>query len=365
MTWPINDLGGTRGDELRRLPTRIILEPQQFDGEGRSSQCEAKVLPYTRRMALKVLHIVDGESTGSSLRQTGFRKNGDILPWRDALYTGPVPRGLTLRQLSRLRSRFWTGKSTTEFDKRDAALARHADYEEVVLWFGPTSICQLSLVQLLAWFGEHGRSKTRLSLVSAYGSWLGPERLLQAYAARQPVTSDQRRLGRRVWLAFCSPSPGPLSHLLTTDLRPLPEIRDTITFMLQEYPERHSGLSRLEQKLLRTVRSLGVTRPGFAVDAPLRTETVGDGLLLDMLRGFVTAPHPLLRFAEPFTGKLESYRFNGSKITVTDVVRRVLEGKADYIALNGIDRWIGGVHLFGRRVHWRWDERLQKIVSAR
>src|SRR2546422_11602165 len=38
----------------------------------------------------------------------GFRKNGEILPWRDALYTGPVPRGLTLRQLSRLRSRFWT-----------------------------------------------------------------------------------------------------------------------------------------------------------------------------------------------------------------------------------------------------------------
>src|SRR5437879_2179931 len=93
-------------------------------------RCE--VLPYARRMAMKILHIADGESTGGSLRQAGFRKNGDILPWRDALYTGPVPRGLTLRQLSRLRSRFWTGKSTTEFEKRDAALAPHADYEEVV-----------------------------------------------------------------------------------------------------------------------------------------------------------------------------------------------------------------------------------------
>src|SRR5205823_6404731 len=123
-------------------------------GERRSSQCVDKVLPYTLRMAMKILHIVDGESTGGALRQAGFLKNGDILPWRDALYTGPVPRGLTLRQLSRLRSRFWTGKSITEFDKRDAVLARHADYEEVVLWFGPTSICQLSLVQLLTWFGE-------------------------------------------------------------------------------------------------------------------------------------------------------------------------------------------------------------------
>jgi len=135
--------------------------------------------------------------------------------------------------------------------------------------------------------------------------------------------------------------------------------------MLQEYPERHSGLSRLEQKLLRTVRSLGVTAPAFVVGAPLRTEMVGDGLLFDMLRGFVTAPHPLLRFAEPFTGKVESWRFNGSKITVTEEGRCVLEGKADHIALNGIDRWIGGAHLLGHRVRWRWDERLHRVVSAR
>jgi Domain of unknown function (DUF1835) len=95
---------------------------------------------------IKTLHIVDGESTGGSLRQAGLGRKGDILRWRDALSTGPVPRGLTLRRLSRLRSRFWTGKSATEFDKRDATLTHHAEYDEVVLWFGATSICQLSLV---------------------------------------------------------------------------------------------------------------------------------------------------------------------------------------------------------------------------
>jgi len=116
-------------------------------------------------VAIKTLHIVDGESTGGSLRQAGFGKKGDILSWRDALYTGPVPGGLTLRRLSRLRSRFWTGKSATEFDKRDATLTHHTEYDEIVLWFGATSICQLSLVQLLAWFDEHSRDNTRLRLV--------------------------------------------------------------------------------------------------------------------------------------------------------------------------------------------------------
>ena len=127
-------------------------------------------------------------------------------------------------------------------------LAHAKEHDEVVLWFGATPICQLSLIQLLAWLGERGRIKQGLSLVSAYGGWLRLEQLLQAYAARQPVTSAQKRLGGRAWLAFCSPSPVALSRLLTTDLRPLPELRDTMSFMLQEYPERHSGLSRLEQK---------------------------------------------------------------------------------------------------------------------
>jgi len=317
------------------------------------------------RVAIKTLHIIDGESTGGSLRQAGFGKKGDILPWRDALYTGPVPGGLTLRRLSRLRSRFWTGKGATEFDKRDATLTHHTEYDEIVLWFGATSICQLSLVQLLDWFDEHSRDNTRLRLVSAYGGWLRPEQLLQAYDARQPITPAQRRLGRRVWFAFCSSSPKALSHLLTTDLRVLPEIRDTITSMLQEYPERQSGLSRLERKLLRTVDSLGVTTPAAAVGTALHTELVGDVLLFDMLRAFTTAPHPLLRFAEPFKGKFKSYQFNGSKIGVTDTGRSVLGGKADHITLNGIDRWIGGAHLLGHRVRWRWDERIRKIVSQR
>ena len=35
---------------------------------------------------------------------------------------------------------------------------------------------------------------------------------------------------------------------------------------------------------------------------------------------------------------------------------------ADQIALNGIDRWIGGVHLHGHHVPWRWDDGIETIV---
>jgi Domain of unknown function (DUF1835) len=316
-------------------------------------------------MMIRTLHIVDGESTGGSLRQARLGTKRNILSWRDALYSGPVPRDLTLRRLSRLRSRYWTRKSDTEFDGRDATLAHHADYDEIVLWFGPTSICQLSLIQLLHWFDKHSRDNTRLRLVSAYGGWLKPEQVLKAYDSRQPITPSQKRLGRRAWLAFCSPSPNALSQLLASDLRVLPEIRDTIAFLLREYPERHSGLSRLERKLLGTVNSLGITTPAVTVGMTLHSELVGDTLLFDMLRALIAAPHPLLRFAEPFQGTLTNYQFNGSEIEMTDTGLAVLAGSADHITLNGIDRWIGGVHLSGHQVPWRWDERTATIISQR
>jgi hypothetical protein len=34
------------------------------------------------------------------------------------------------------------------------------------------------------------------------------------------------------------------------------------------------------------------------------------------------------------------------------------------VALNGIDRWLGGVHLIGRdRSPWRWDAWRETLVS--
>ena len=202
-------------------------------------------------------------------------------------------------------------------------------------------------------------------MVSAYGGWLNTAQILEAYKARNPITPRQVRLARRVWNAFSEPTPRALSLLLADDLNDLPEIRDTITFLLQEYPESSGGLSRLERKLLRTVDSLGFTTPAATVGTVLRTDIVGDSFLFDMLRSFVMAPHPLLCFAEPFKGAFKSYLFNGSKIAMTDTGRSVLVGKVDHIALNGIERWIGGVHLTGNRVRWRWDESSNGIVPQR
>ena len=49
---------------------------------------------------MRTLHIVDGESSGGSLR--GFLTKPQILEWRDALYDGPVPGNVSLHKLRML-----------------------------------------------------------------------------------------------------------------------------------------------------------------------------------------------------------------------------------------------------------------------
>jgi hypothetical protein len=41
----------------------------------------------------------------------------------------------------------------------------------------------------------------------------------------------------------------------------------------------------------------------------------------------------------------------------------VLDGEADHVDLNGIDRWLGGVHLQGKKALFRWDRGAFRIVK--
>ena len=186
-----------------------------------------------------------------------------------------------------------------------------------------------------------------------------------AHAARRPVTERQMQLSDRFWRGFRRPSPSGLVQLLKADSRVVPGLRRALRWLLEEYPSRRNGLSRLEGELLREIRRLGRAKAARAVGWVIARDWAGDTLLLDMLRNFVRAEHPLLEFAEPYAGKIESWKFNGAALALTAIGRRVLSGEENVVALNGIDRWIGGVHLHEYKVGWRWDEKRRTLVRTR
>jgi len=50
-----------------------------------------------------------------------------------------------------------------------------------------------------------------------------------------------------------------------------------------------------------------------------------------------------------------------AKFQITAAGGAVLADEADFITLNGIDEWLGGVHLHDPENLWRWDEAAQRL----
>jgi hypothetical protein len=119
--------------------------------------------------------------------------------------------------------------------------------------------------------------------------------------------------------------------------------------LLYRYPDLHSGLNAWEYQLLKYVREEGpkaVKVVGFTIahdmDFP---DWVGDGYLMQRIHrlGDAAIPKPLLRV----TG--ESQTLLGALVHLTENGEEVLAGKGNAVEWNGIDDWIGGVHLDSRQ----------------
>lgn len=289
-----------------------------------------------------MLHLTNGDSTARSLRGTGM--TGNVVAWRDVLHEGPVPAGLPLEALSEVRARFIAGAgwapldaALREFGARDAAL-RAA--RRVTLWFEHDLYDQLQLLQILATVATQTETRADLIVISEfpgvvpfYGlGQLTPAQLASLWPRRQPVTATQLALAVRAWKAFTAPQPGALRDLLGTDLAALPLLRPALERLLEEYPAPPSGLSRTDRQILRAVAD------GHAEFAALFTATQameaapfhGDTTIRDHLEALIRAPTPLITAAPH---------------RLTDAGQRVFAGSLDARQVNGLDRWIGGVHL--------------------
>ena len=310
------------------------------------------------------LHITNGDSV--ALKLTGLE--GDILFWRDVLHEGPVPSGLTLDQLSALRAGFLAGLSgraesniRADFKARNDALASFHQRPEVILWFEHDLFDQLQLIQILDWFSHQDRDGTGLSLVCTdkYLGPLEPEQLKDLYPTRHEVTEAEIRLASRAWQYFCSSSPTGLTQVIREDTSALPFLRGALLRHLQQFPSVSNGLSRTESQILATA-GCGAARVRDLFRADQQKEErifMGDLIFFSYVRGLTNCRVPLLRFVGERGG------FADSEVAVTSEGGAVLRGEADRVRLNGINRWLGGVHLRDNEV-WRWDELGRNIVRG-
>jgi len=321
-------------------------------------------------MMSSVLHITNGDSV--QIRDTGLE--GDVLTWKDALHEGPVPAGLTLDELRPVRGHYLASldhlseaEILADFERRDRTLVEFRERSEVVLWFEHDLYDQLQLLQILDWFSRADRGATRLSLISTdtYLGSLRPEQLLPLYPTRREATAAQLDVASRAWSAFCAPDPRGLVPLARDAVPELPYLPGAFDRHLEEFPATVNGLSRTERQILEAVEGGASSAAALFSACQKREERIfmGDLIFFAFVRRLASVTVPLLRLLDP---QGDHAAFGKSQVEITPRGSAVLHNAADHILLNGIDRWLGGVHLYcqpggPQNAVWRWNSQERRF----
>lgn len=315
--------------------------------------------------------MLNGDATRVILEDTDVP--GDITVWADVLYEGPCPGGLTQAEWRRVRERHHApggedgedgegeGKNVGLLRDWNERLDRFDDYEEVVFWLEHDLFDQLLLIRHLHWLSSAvaDRSRARLICIDRFPGRerfnglgeLTPPELATLFPRRAPVSGEQIALGITLWDAFGSDDPRPLSDLvLHGDTSALPFAAGALTRYLEDFPSTANGLGRSEQQALSLVaRGIRSADDLFRSAAALEERVfMGDSTFFEILQRLAGGRSPLLAH----DGRFSPHAPPTGAFTLTADGRAVLEGRADYIDLNGIDRWMGGVHLTDGRYRW-------------
>ncbi len=316
-----------------------------------------------------MLHITNGESVTSTFRQVRFP--GTYLAWNDVLHDGPVPQTATLSELSDIRAQalaeFGGGdyeKLRSGFAARDRMLQDFRKHQDVVLWFEHDLYDQLQLIQLLDWFEQQDLEGINLDLVQinsypgvrpfyGLGQLSGPQ-LARLFPMRKRVTQAQRSIATEAWRAFRAEDPTDLAAISRQKFDEMPFLAAALTRFLEEYPGTTDGLSRTERQVLQAAAAGKRKRADIYMESRKQEDVPWGDLSVYLRLAWLTAgPNPAL---------IESPK---NEFMITDAGRQLLEGKADWIKLQGgIDRWLGGMHLTGDQPKWRWDSEKKTLTAG-
>ena len=88
---------------------------------------------------------------------------------------------------------------------------------------------------------------------------------------------------------------------------------------------------------------------------------ITDGSILSLVETFSRTTPALLAYDA--AASTAGHVLRGAA-SITNAGREVLAGRLDRIAISGLDRWYGGVHLQGNGPVWRWDDQAEQIRKA-
>jgi hypothetical protein len=323
------------------------------------------------RLEDNVLNVTNGDSVVEVLQTPGVQ----VLPWRDILHDGPVP-ARPANELRQVRARFLAGDGHSyaevlqSLEERDRTLEAFAG-REYVLWFEADLYDQLQIIQVLDRLRELAVPPERIHMVSA-GEFPGVARfgglgeldhpaLMRLLRDAVPVQQADLDAASRAWQAFTADDPSGLAEITKVSSPVLRFLGEAFGRLMQEYPWHTDGLSLTQRRILLAIDDGAATAQEAFQEAGRRERRpyLGDSSAYAIMRDLAAAEPPLLDLGGTATPSDPAFR--GQPVALTGYGSGVVSGATVF---EGIERWIGGVHLTEDGPRWRYDERRESLLRV-
>ena len=289
----------------------------------------------------------------------------DVLVHHDLLSCGPLPALDSLDDWRDVRESYLR---SLEFDGPPLSFAGHdrdlltnrqrlRSAATITLWLGTGLAEQLMLVWVVDLLRRLGADAGRCRIVQfsldrhhevvAVGV-LHPSRF-KVHPPPTRLTESAIQEARTAWEAVTAPEPDALLAFLADRQHSLPFLQRALSSLLHHYPDLSTGLNAWEYQLLRYVRDEGpkATRAvGYTMAHDMEfPEWMADTYLFQRLHrlGDPALSRPLLTLSG------DTRQLRGTEVRLTEHGAAVLAGKGNAVEWNGIDDWVGGVHLESQR----------------
>lgn len=318
------------------------------------------------------MHIFNGDSAAGCFKQAFHPKEDDVLVFRDVLSCGPLNTFVDMASWADFRVSYWT--ELLQRQGVDDIAHMHQDFysnierlksaDKVTVWLGCALSDQLMLAFIVFLYDFYELDLNRLEIrqfnkleaknITVIGlGILHPEQLKQLEPDSFKLNDSQISAYLATWDAVTAATPDKFMQLMQSEIPSAPLLFQSLRNLVYRYPDVETGLSRIDAIMLQMVQQHGpmaVRVVGYTLgqdmslsgeDAIFELDTVGDVYLFERLKKMADPKlnQPLL------TMNVLDKSMQETVVDLTPFGLEILAGEQNVIDTNGIDDWVGGVHL--------------------
>lgn len=313
------------------------------------------------------MNIIHGAAAGGSFKQAFHVPNEEILMFSDVLSCGPLKEFTNIETWKRDRQVFWSNLEDYNSLEKDVfsfgSFYRdlYNEFEdlknanEFKLWIGTGLSDQLLLAFLINLLDLFNLDLDKLSIfqfekfhhnqseIRGLGM-LNPEQI-KTHPQPYTLTEQQITYAKSAWHAVAADSPDEYLRFINSKNQCMPLLKRAMAYLLFRYPKSTNGLSHWDETLLKytaehepkAARIIGYTLG----DCSEGLDWVGDFYLFSRLKN-MGRPHLNAPLVEANALDLH---MRDTQIRILPNGLEALADKLNVIKSNGIDDWVGGVHL--------------------